>query len=835
MIGARAQSQTSSRCLSIIAVLRMMAVVFTLCAGIAGPVAAQTANTVPSEAAAVVAPPDYEDWEKVARAADTKIGDPATAAADLETLRREIASWRERLLSAQGTNSARLATLRAQIDALGVSPAEGETEPKDIAERRADLTKQLSVLQAPSISAVEAYSRADGLIREIDIVLRERQTDALLKLWPSPLNPAHWTKAASAVVASVQAMTDEVEKNLSDPDKRGMAMDKLLPIILLLLCSGLTILRGRAMIEGLAVRLMDSGSGNAREIWAFVASLGQIIVPTLGVLAFSTAAILSGMLGARGQELATDLVMFGAIVFTARWIGSSSFPRATSAPTHLPMTIGARAKGRFLAEMLGLILGFEAVREALLPESQLSEASISVLAFPTLVIAAVFLYRLGKLLLRNARDASVDLPEVMENAPQLFSHRLIGLVARLTIAVAVVGTVLAAVGYIRAGQGMVFPMIASLGLLGLLFTLQNLVGAVYSVIIRSDERGRDALVPVLIGFFLCFAATPFFALIWGARMADLTEVFTKMRDGFQIGQTRVSPSDYILLAAVFGFWFLVTRLLQGALKSTILPKTNLDQGGQNAIVAGVGYIGIFLAGLIGVTAAGIDLSGLAIVAGALSVGIGFGLQNIVSNFVAGIILLIERPISEGDWIEVNGVMGTVSAISVRSTRIQTFDRTDVIVPNSDFVSGMVTNWTRFNLSGRLIVKVGVAYGTDTRKVEAILQEIAEAQPLAVLNPPPAVVLAAFGADSLDFEIRVVLRDVNFSVAVRSEINHEIARRFAEEGIEIPFGQRDIWLRNPEVLAQMAQAAVRKPDEPVALAEPIKQVGAGHSLSRKETE
>ncbi len=797
----------------------LLIAVLALWVAIAGPLLAQSnfsAGTTP-EAATVVAPPDYDRWEKFASSADGLIADPGSSEIRLETLRSEIADWREKFLASQGTNSSRLATIRAQIEALGPMPAEGSKEPADIAARRADLTKQLAVLQAPSIAAVEAYSRADGLIREIDAVMRERQTDALLQLWPTPLNPATWPQAASAVMTSVKVLADELQENWSDTTKRGNLLDKLPPIIGLLLIAAFTILRGRALIEGVAVRLLERGRSNAREIWSFIASLGQIIIPTLGMLAFSTAIILSGMLGPLGKAIAEDLVAFGVIVFTARWIGTCSFPLATSALTHLPMGTAARARGRFLANALGVLLGVEVLRGALFPESELSEAAISVLSFPTLLLTGWLLFRLGKLLLHNTIGSSG------EDASASFVKRLVSLVARATILVAVLGPLLAAVGYIRAGQGMVFPMVASLGLLGLLFTLQNLVGAIYSVIIRSDEQGRDALVPVLIGFVLSFASTPFFALIWGARTSSVMEVFTKLRDGFQIGQTRISPSDFILLAVVFGFWYLVTRLLQGALKTTILPKTNLDQGGQNAIVAGVGYIGIFLAGLIGITAAGIDLSSLAIVAGALSVGIGFGLQNIVSNFVSGIILLIERPISEGDWIEVNGVMGTVRSISVRSTRIQTFDRTDVIVPNSDFVSGMVTNWTRFNLSGRLIVKVGVAYGTDTRKVETILQEIAEAQPLAVLNPPPTVVLMNFGPDSLDFEIRVILRDVNFTVAVRSEINHEIARRFGEEGIEIPFGQRDIWLRNPEVLAKMVTAAaapVRQPGEAVALREPV---------------
>lgn len=743
---------------------------------VAAPLAAQ--DPEPADVGGVTLAEDgaalnYADWERQAVLAEDEIGHRNTETERLEEIRSHLAQWRAALLGAQSANSARIATLSEQLGALGTAPAEGESEAEEISKRRQELAQQLVKLQSPGIAAEEAYRRADGLIREIDRTLRERQADQLLQLWPSPVNPANWPEAAIGLSDTLLRLWDEGAEAWADKDARAELLDNL-PLILVLLAVALAlVVYVRRWVERFAERLQAGASVRGRNVWSLLASTGQIILPTLGIVALATALVVSGMPGEIGLNIAATLPVAGFVLFAAAWLGARAFPKVQEDNAMLPLPPERRAEGRFLSVLMGLVLGAEMFRSAAMDPQAYSDATTAVMSFPILLTGGLILMRTGRML---GKSRNVD--------EKSYVLRLVLLFARGLVIIGALGPVLAIFGYVQAATALIYPAILSLALLTLLFIVQRLIGDIWVLIVKTDEKAGDTLGPVLIGFVMTLASLPVFALVWGARFSDLTELWTRFTEGFQMGETRISPSNFMVFAVVFVLGYLLTRLFQGALRSTILPKTSMDQGGQTALVAGVGYVGIFLAALIAINAAGIDLSGLAIVAGALSVGIGFGLQTIVSNFVSGIILLIERPVSEGDWIEVAGVQGRVRAISVRSTRIETFDRNDVIVPNADLITGRVTNWTRFNLSGRIIVPVAVAMGSDTRQVERILKEIAEAQPLAILKPPPLVVFMGYTTNQLTFEVRIILRDVNFSVQVRSDLYHAIMERFVAEGIQI---------------------------------------------------
>jgi small-conductance mechanosensitive channel len=583
-----------------------------------------------------------------------------------------------------------------------------------------------------------------------------------------------------------------VRAALSTPSQIERARDNL-PLILLLLVVGLVFIsRGQSWAERLALRMMRGKRKASSELGAFVVSLGQIALPLIGAVSILLAIGSTELFGPRGEIVIFAFVPMILMIFAARWLGSRVYPKVEDARTPLGSVPETRKRARAICTMLGVVLAFSYLINLLGQFERFSRETFAVLQFPLLVIAAFGLLAIARGLLNHKSE------HTGQEGEQAFRGQFLSFLGRTVQIAAIFGVVLAAAGYTLAAELLIYATLLTLAWLAAIAILQDVIRNLYAWLIPGDDA-RESLVPTLAGFLLLLVSLPLLPLFWGARVTDLTELWSRARAGVDIGGTTVSPTAFFTLIVVFLIGYFVTRGLQGMLRSSVLPKTRLEKGAQTALVSGLGYVGMFLAALIAVTSAGIDLSNIALVAGALSVGIGFGLQNIVSNFVSGIILLIERPISEGDWIEVGGQHGYVRKVSVRSTRIETFDRTDVIVPNADLVSGAVTNYTRGNTVGRAIVQVGVAYGTDTRRVEKILREIAEAHPLVLANPAPSIVFAGFGASSLDFEIRAILRDVNFMLSVKTEMHHQIAERFVAENIEIPFAQTDLWLRNPEAL------------------------------------
>ncbi|WP_051337313.1 DUF3772 domain-containing protein [Leisingera daeponensis] len=755
----------------------------------------------------------YQEWLKTANRAEEVIDARRASSAALETLRKQLAGYRQNFLDARTENGDRLETLEGQLAALGEPPAEGESEPEDIARLRSSLEQQLKDLKVPRIVAEEAFSRANGLISEIDTIIRERRTRKLLERGPSPLNPENWPGAWRSLSRSAGSLLHETATRIGSATTAERIQNSLPALLLLLVISALLLLRGRHWAHAAGDYLRQFGS-SGRGVWGFVVSLLEVIVPFVGILLLVAAIDLSGILGFRGAVLLDHIPGWALLILSFHWLGNQLFSGRIENDL-VPVQEGRLNETRLMVDILAVILVLQDALSLMENIDNIPAEAHAVASFPLIMGAALVLLRLHRIGAKRRQQQSEDDTDE-DGAIAAGANRVMTLVRRATYLLGFASPVLAAFGYVNAAEALIYPAVSTLALLAALLVLQRFLGDVYGWLSGKGSEARDSLFAVLIGFLLVTLALPLLALIWGARVADLTELWSRFLEGFQIGGTRISPTAFLTFAIVFAIGYALTRLVQGSLRNSLLPKTKIDPGGQNAITSGLGYVGIFLAAVVAISMAGLDLSSLAIVAGALSVGIGFGLQTIVSNFVSGIILLIERPVSKGDWIEVGGLMGYVRDISVRSTRIETFDRTDVIVPNSDLISGTVTNYTRGNTVGRVIVPVGVAYGTDPRKVEAILSDIAKGHPMVLLNPAPTVVFQGFGADSLNFEIRAILRDVNWVLSVKSDLNYEIARRFQEEGVEIPFVQRDIWIRNPEALAQ-AQSQAASPAEAPASA------------------
>ena len=743
-------------------------------------------------------------WEETATRVEQALRDETISKATLDQLRADAVADREEAFEIIKDDSLEVRMLQAQLDALPDPPGENVEEPAAVTERRAELLQAIATANAPTLAAREAYNRADVLVSEIDRIIRSRFTTDLMERSPSPLIPTHWPAAIGELFGYVGAVSAQIGTDLEKPENRTRFL-RGLPIAIGLIIIALVVL---LILQPWVTKRLDAlvlaaDKPTKERLYWFATLMVRLILPTIAGAAFYYAFKALAISPFAARSVVAAIVSLPIFLVVGYWLGQLVF--SPTVPAHRVLQMDDKRAGRaaHLCLALGGVLVAEALVEAAGRDYDFTPASDAILSAIVVVTGSYFVWRLARTLIA-ARQAPADAPGrpmPAETGPGVDFVTLLGRLMQLAAVAAVVFVVF---GYVKFARQAMVPTILSLGAIGFALAIYLLLSGLSRGLLRGrppEDVPIYSIVPIAIAFVVIAAALPIFALIWGARVADLLEIWILSVQGVEVGGTRISIGVIFILIAVFLVGMSITRWLQRVLDTSVLPKTRMDRGARKAVLTGLGYTGVTLSALVAISVAGIDLSNLAIVAGALSVGIGFGLQAIVSNFVSGIILLIERPVKEGDWIEVSGYSGIVRRIAVRSTRIETFDRHEVIVPNSELITGTVTNMTLSSKTGRLIVPVGVAYGADIEKTQEILLEAARDNEKIMPNPEPVVLFVGLGESSIDFELRCFLADVNTVVTVKSELLLEIYRNLGQAGIEIPFPQRDITVRNVDALAE----------------------------------
>ena len=708
-----------------------------------------------------------------------------------------------RLLAARKDLEQPLGHMRQQLKALGPAPKAGETEDPGITARRKLLARVVHRMEAVD-------RRLELLLLEME-QLHNRATERqrslffseILKPARSILNPFLWTDGLAQLPEYWQRLRVMAGGWLSE-DARFSLLAAMALILLAL--AGVVWLwrqwRGPWEKGGEAADEVQR-LWRAVRVPLFVALLTFLLMIFLKIVLFT--------LGTPSPRMERLLSAFAGGTLYA--VVLMALARGILRPRTPHMRLvdiaheGATRAYRWAA-LVAILHGLDvfivrSAAELFMPVSFIETWSAFMAA------AHVVLVWLLIMSIRRARALSEVAPD---SAPKHFLFgwvRYVFHVILLLLAIIVLALLL---GYVALAHFIARQMVFTAALVASLYLVHHLADAlVKSAFDPASPVGRflreKLLVPegtisragvlfsTLVDVVVVLIGLPLILMQWAVQLTDVWVWLRQGFFGFRVGNITIEPANILLGIVVFIIGLMVVRLLILWLDRRVLARSDMDDGIRNSILTVVRYAGIVGAFLVAISVAGMNLASFALFGGALGIGIGFGLQTIVNNFVSGLILLAERPIKVGDRIRVAGEEGIVKRIRVRSTEIETFDRVSVIVPNSQLISEPVLNWYHENRMGRVRVPVGVSYDADPEQVRDILLKCAREHPKVLGWPDPFVQFMGFGASSLDFELRAYIPDAGQLGSVSSDLHYAIFRALKNAGIEIPFPQRDLHVRS----------------------------------------
>lgn len=741
-------------------------------------------------------------WERTIDKIEKRVTSGRTGSLEERELRAQLKAVAD-AAALEREDKAKLAKQTSSLlEALGAPPGEGEAaESATVKKRRQELAQNLTLHEGYAKQAGLTVARADQVVAKIATRSRQRLKDILFERSVSPLAQQTWAIALpEAMQLSRSSFWDaptEWWQALQSNAEDRLVFYRNLSIALLVGVIGWGVGLWLRRHFG-RVRNVDQPSSARRLLAGIVEGGSRTLGPILFIVLLSTFVFEQGEAQAPlrtvvhgvGDSLVIFFLGYGLIN------AGLSIRRQEWRILDFDVETSRRLSYR-LKLILVTFLSFVAFRQSTAWAAPSLELS-SIYAFLfTLTLTPMMIALLGARVWGTLGSPDEEYAQSHSYFPRLRAFIVIGLVALplvasigyASLASFLVNAVVLS-GLILAG----FGLLRSIGREALASSLDygsSIGRQIRKVFVLNADASRRTLfwLSLFYDLILVIAAGMVLLPVWGLGAEESAVTLAKLVRGIQIGSYTLSIVDVTFGLVLFGVIIFITRLIQKGLDRHILPNLTKDKGVQDALKTGVGYIGAIIAFLVGVAVLGLDLTNLALIAGALSVGLGFGLQNVVNNFVSGLILLAERPIKPGDWVVVGGHEGNVKKVNVRSTEIETFQRASVIIPNADLISNPVTNWTHKNMWGRAEVRVGVAYGTDPRKVEAILIDCAAAHSNVLSYPVPYVLFYDFGDSSLNFELRAYLANVEKLLVTASDLRFAIYEAFARDGIEIPFPQR----------------------------------------------
>ena len=714
---------------------------------------------------------------------------------ELQRVRAEIADFSKRL-------EPRLAAAKDQVALLGPAPAAGQPpEPEQAALNRAELNYLFGLLSAGQAAVQSANLRINQLINIIQDIRRKNFATSLFQPVPGIYSYQTWAKLPDYVPSATSRVRDlVVEWWDSVRDQNEVLLIGFEAILLWLV---LTVAAWRGVH-----RLRRWRHEGEPPFWRRASSAaGIILLRILPIVAPIT--FLYGMIAeAEALPERVEWIFYSTaqsiiIIFAVNALVTTVFAPRLSQWRLIPASDRAAARICGLVLTLAIVYGVTTLIYVITRLVQAPFALTVAVAFP----ASLLLAGIVVAILLTPLDG-----QHQERMPSLRWLTALRIPIWITVAAIVV---CALGGYLALSRFLAQQLIVTGSILSFVYLLllwvdgfmQGLgddsaaTGRWLKERAGLEQRRREQLV-LPIGLSLKFAvlvlSVPLILLQWGYRWPDIYDWYSQLFFGLRIGNTQVSFAVLLASIIVFGLAYAAARLFQGWLDAHVLKPAGISGGVRDSIRTGVGYVGIVIAALAAFSYAGFNLSNLAILAGALSVGIGFGLQSVVNNFVSGLILLAERPIKVGDLVVVGGEEGYVRKISVRSTEVETSERARVLIPNSYFITEKVKNWTLRDNTRRIVIPVSVPYGCDPRKVRAILLKVAQDNPSVMTTPAPSIDFD-FGADTLNFKLYAFVDDLNKGGSTSVDLRIAILDAFNEAGIASPSRQTDASPQNMDWL------------------------------------